>query len=129
MPAGNLLMCAAVLYSCAQYSKFADIEDILHMPIPSSSTYFRIQETYLFPVVEAVYNTRQEALLSTFAGETVFLCLCGDGQCDSPGHSAKYLAYTPMDEVIGFILSSDIICVSEVTNSNAMEVEGLARCI
>ena len=34
-----------------------------------------------------------------------------------------------MDEVTGFILSFDIICVLEVTNSNAMEVEGLARCI
>ena len=51
------------------------------MPIPSSSTYFRIQEAYLFPVVEAVYNNRQEALLFAFADETVFLC--GDGQCDS----------------------------------------------
>ena len=34
-----------------------------------------------------------------------------------------------MNEVTGFLLSPDIICVSEVTNSNAMKVEGLARCI
>ena len=77
MPAGNLLMCATVLHSGAQYSKFADIADMLHMPIPSSLIYFRIQEAYLFPVVKSVYNNRQEAMLSASADETNFLC--GDG--------------------------------------------------
>ena len=127
MPAGNLLLCGAILYSGGQYSKFADIASIMQMPIPSSSTYFRIQEAYLFPVVEAEYNLRQEALLAALAGELVFLC--GDGQCDSPGHTAKYLAYMLIDKHTDFILSSQIVCVAEVANSNAMEVEGLARCI
>ena len=53
------------------------------------------------------------------------LWLSGDGWCDSPGHSAKYGTYTMIDQLSDF----QIVQVSEVTSSNAMEREGFKRCM
>ena len=55
--------------------------------------------------------------------------LNGDGQCDSPGHNAKYGTYTLMDDNTGKITAFSIVQVSEVTSSNAMEKEGFIRCL
>ena len=52
----------------------------------------------------------------------------GDGRCDSPGHNAKYSTYTMMNES-GKILTFNLVQVTEVTSSNAMEKEGLERSL
>ena len=57
------------------------------------------------------------------------LWLSGDGRCDSPGHSAKYGTYTMIDQFSDKIIDFQIVQVSEVTSSNAMEREGFKRCM
>ena len=52
----------------------------------------------------------------------------GDGRCDSPGHCAKYGTYTLMDEDTGNVVAFNVVQVSEVSSSNAMEKEGFTRC-
>ena len=58
----------------------------------------------------------------------VVLNLDGDSRCDSPGHSAKYGTYTLIDEDIGNVVAFQVVQVTEVTSSNAMEKEGFKRC-
>ena len=55
--------------------------------------------------------------------------VCGDGRCDSPGHSAKYGTYTLMDEKTNLIIEFSVVQVTEVTSSNAMEYEGCKRAL
>ena len=43
------------------------------------------------------------------------VALIGDGRCDSPGDSAKYLTYTLMDPVTEKVLDTTVIAVTEVT--------------
>ena len=57
------------------------------------------------------------------------LWLSGDGRCDSPGHNAKYRTYTMIDQSSDKIVDFEIVQVSEVTSSNAMEREGFKRCM
>ena len=54
--------------------------------------------------------------------------LIGDGRCDSPGHNAKYCTYTMMTDE-GKVAGINVVQVTEVTSSNAMEKEGFERCI
>ena len=54
--------------------------------------------------------------------------VCGDGRCDSPGHSAKYGTYTLMDEKTNLIIEFSIVQVTEAT-SNAMECERCKRTL
>ena len=51
--------------------------------------------------------------------------LSGDGSCDSPGHNAKYLTYSFMDQITNKIAAMTITQVTEVKNSNDMEKVGL----
>ncbi|KAL1483282.1 hypothetical protein MTO96_033298 [Rhipicephalus appendiculatus] len=58
--------------------------------------------------------------------------LTGDGRCDSPGYSAKYLTYSVLAMQNGCILHSEQVQVGEspeVTNSVSMEKRGLAKCL
>ncbi|XP_035695017.1 uncharacterized protein LOC118428879 isoform X2 [Branchiostoma floridae] len=55
--------------------------------------------------------------------------IIGDGRCDSPGHNAKYMSYTLMEETTGLILAMELIQVTETGTSQAMEKEGLDRCL
>ena len=47
--------------------------------------------------------------------------VCVDGQCDSPGHCAKYGTYGESSRKIIYF---SVVQVTEVTSSNAMEAEG-----
>ena len=129
MPSGNLLTAGAILFSGGQYERMSDFARILYLNFITSTTFYDIQQTYLFPIISCEYKLQQTALLGALEGDKVFLC--EDGQCDSPGHNAKYLTYTLIDDDSGYIVSSDVVCVKEedITNSNAMELEGLKRCL
>ncbi|XP_055958272.1 uncharacterized protein LOC126827962 [Patella vulgata] len=53
--------------------------------------------------------------------------LGGDARCCSPGHTAKYGSYSLMDLESGIVLDVQLIQVTEVNDSYAMEKEGLIR--
>ena len=122
MPLGNLMLAGATLFAGNQFDKLISFAEVLKLSFISDTTYYKIQETYLFPVINEPYNQQQVALIIAFADEPVFLC--GDGQCDSPGHSIKYFTYTLMEAETEGIVSSYIVGVDKVCNSNAMELEG-----
>ena len=127
MAAGNLLMPSAILLSGATYTKIATLAEILGLCIFSEKTFFTIQDSYLFPVINEVWEQEQNTVFNDLKGKD--LRLSGDGRCDSPGHSAKYGTYTMIDQITDKIVDFQVVQVSEVTSSNAMEREGFKRCM
>ena len=127
MPAGNLVASAAILLSGGSYTKFSQFADIMKLQFMSESTFYRIQDSALIPVVNDTCNKHQTSLLQQFKVAPV--CLLGDGRCDSPGYSAKYGTYTHLEQNTGLILDFQLVQVGEVKNSVAMEREGFERSI
>ena len=123
MAAGNLLLASAILPSGASYTKIASLSEIFYWKIFSEKTFYKIQNMYLFPVINEAWEAEQNSVFSEL--EIEYLWLSGDCRCDSPGHSAKYGTYTMIDQLSDF----QIVQVSEVTSSNAMEREGFKRCM
>ncbi|KAF6040074.1 hypothetical protein EB796_001616 [Bugula neritina] len=74
------------------------------------------------------FTTHQRKYLHgrSFAGREVDIA--GDGRCDSPGHSALYGITTLMELKNHRVISSKLVKSTEVSSSNAMELEGLKRC-
>ena len=127
MAAGNLLISSSILLSGATYTKIATLAEILRLCFFSEKTFYNIQDSYLFPVVNEVWEGEQNSVFNELNNRELWLS--GDGRCDSPGHNAKYGTYTMIDQSSNKIVDFHIVQVSEVTNSNAMEREGFKRCM
>ena len=125
--AGNLLLSAAILFSGSTYTKVATLSEILKLKIFSEKTFHNIQDEYLFPVINEFWEQEQISLFHTLKEKQLWLS--GDGRCDSPGHNAKYGTYTMLDQETDKIIDFNVVQVSEVNNSNAMEREGFKRCM
>ena len=77
------------------YTGFKSIADILKLQIMSTATFYRLQKTYVFPVI---YMKYRDYLLEQ-CKERGFIDVSGDVRCDSPGYNAKFSTYSIMDEL------------------------------
>ena len=132
MPAGHLIGSAALLFSGNQFASLCAMAEFMNLAFISKSCYYSIQKTYLVPVVMSFWQEEQEAITDDIlhrvdAGETIKIA--GDGQCDSPGFSAKYCTYSLMDQKSGKIVTFNVKQVSECTSSVAMETDAFVDCI
>ena len=127
MAAGNLLLASPILLSGATYTKIASLSEILNWKIFSEKTFYKIQNMYLFPVINEAWQAEQNSVFGELEIEDLWLS--GDCRCDSPRHSAKYGTYTMINRLSDKIVDFQIVQVIEVTSSNAMESEGFKRCM
>lgn len=84
--------------------------------------------TVLLLHLSQVWDQHQTEMLYQLRSGSVDIC--GDGRCDSPGHSAKYLTYSFLCTSLGKILHSEQIQVAEsedVKASSNMEKKGLIK--
>ena len=125
--AGNLLSSAAILFSGNTFSHIAQFASFLNLKFFSHTTFYNIQNKYLFPVVNKAWKEERSSVLNEVKSNGP-VSLIGDGRCDSPGHNAKYCTYTMMTDE-GKVAAINVVQVTEVTSSNAMEKEGFKRCI
>ena len=128
IPLGNLLLPAAILFSGNTYANLHQFSNILNLQFVSEPHFYRIQNQYLFQVVNNFWHEHQQGLFMELQSQTA-INICGDGRCDSPGHSAKYGTYSLMEESSGKVIDFSHVQVSEVTSSNAMEYEGCKRSL
>ena len=94
IPAGNIILSSAILYTGSLPSKALRIFKVLNCACIDRSTFFRHQAKYLQPVVKSIWHQHQNYLLKEVGAS---LIVSGDGRADSPGHSAKYGTYSLVD--------------------------------
>ena len=121
------MLSAGVLFSGSDYSSLNGTACIFNLQILGERQYNSIQAKYLFPLVNKKFIQHQADLFIEVQGKE--MVLGGDGKCDSPGHSAKYGTYSFMDVESEKIVDFAVVQVTEVRNSNCMELEGFRRCL
>ena len=104
--ANNLQYAAAILLSGNNFGKISRMNEFLGLSFLSESTFYRMQRLYLFPAVEEWWGWMRGELLKEFLGEKVVVG--SDGQCDSPGFTAKNLCYFLMEITSGYILEVEV---------------------
>ncbi|KAL3246132.1 hypothetical protein MRX96_057870 [Rhipicephalus microplus] len=125
--AGNILLAGVILFSGASTTKMLQLLEPLNVEVFSKTAYDVYQRGYLLPALTKVETTflEQAALMKRATGSD--LRLLGDGRCDSPEHSAKYLTYSLMDaettQIIHFVQSAD------VNTSPQIEQAGLIKAL
>jgi len=126
--ANNLQTAAAVLFSGNNHAKVARFAEFLGLSFISNSTFHRMQRLYCLSAVDEWWEWMRRELIQEFTGER--LALCGDGQCDSPGFSAKNLCYFIMEMVSEYILEVEVVDKRHVDmKSTAMEKKALEKAL
>ncbi|XP_044145485.1 uncharacterized protein LOC122934236 [Bufo gargarizans] len=119
---GNIQLAASLLLSGSNFQKINEFFNLLYVVSISEKTYYRYQTNFIFPSIDKAWKQNQQSNLD--ARKTKKLSISGDGQCDSPGHSAKYCVYTMMDCVTDTILDFEVVQRSQCSSSVAMEKHG-----
>ena len=128
MYVNNIQVAAAVLLSGNNFGKVKRLSESMNLAFVSKSSYFRIQRVYLLPAVDEWWGWMRGQLMEEFRGQEV--ACSGDGQCDSPGFSAKNLCYFIMEVTSKYILEVQIVDKRHVgLVSSNMEVEGLKKSL
>lgn len=105
--ATNLQAAAAIVYSGNNFYKINRFCQFLGLSFMSKSTFFRYQRLYCLPVISEWWEWQQKTIMEELKGSE--LVVSGDGQCDSPGHSAKNLCYFLMDTQTNFIIDVEVL--------------------
>lgn len=122
--ANNFQAAAAVLLSGNNFSKIEKFAEFMGLSFISPSTFFRVQKLYCIPAIEEWWQWMRGELVVEFKNEE--LVVSGDGQCDSPGFSAKNLCYYLMDVVTEYILEVEVLDKRHVgMKSSTMERKAL----
>ncbi|XP_074653355.1 uncharacterized protein LOC141907572 isoform X2 [Tubulanus polymorphus] len=125
MPLGNLSMAAAIYLSDIWPARFLMCANF-NICMIKQRAYSVMQTAYLIPAISKLWKSKQQSMFNELKSKN--LTLGGDARCCSPGHTAKFGSYSLMDLETN-VLDVQLVQSSEVTNSNAMELEGLKRSI
>ena len=126
--ANNLQSSAAVVLSGNNYGKISRMAQFLGLAFPSKASFFRVQSLYIFPSIEEWWAWMRNELINEFVGMDVVVG--GDGQCDSPGFSAKNLCYFLMELTTKYIIEVEVRDKHHVGLTSAnMEKEALKNAL
>ncbi|CAG0895179.1 unnamed protein product [Cyprideis torosa] len=90
------------------------------LALPHRSTFYRIQESFVYDAVDTAYEIQQQELIEDLR-QRERIDLAGDGRYSAPGYSAKYCTYSLMDDATKKVVHTEVLQCSESTSSVAME--------
>ena len=111
IPAGNLLLSAAILYSGSMISQTLRIFKILKVECFSRQTFHKHQKNYLIPVVIKLWKEEQDRVIQNMSALPRGVVLSGDGRSDSPGLCAKYGAFSVIEQRVNKVLDVQLVQV------------------
>ena len=124
----NLQVAGSIMLSGNNFAKVEKMAHFLGLAFISDSTFYRMQRLYFIPAIDEWWGWQREQLLREFRGKEVVVC--GDGQCDSPGHTAKNLCYFLMELVSSYILQIEVRDMRHVgLASSNMERQALQNAL
>ena len=123
---GNLRLACGMVLSGLRFESVSEFLRFSQVTFISNDTFYEIQRTILQPVINEFWQLDNNRVIEKAKRENG-VKLSGDGQCDSPGHSAKYGIYSFLNQSTNEIVSFRLTQVTEAGNSNAMEKFGMIK--
>ena len=117
IPAGNILLSAAILFSGSLLTKVMQLLKIFGCASISEGTYYIHQAKFLQPSIFTVWDKHQANLFKQLRQEKRPLVIGGDGRADSPGHSAKFGSYTIMELKKKVVIDLELVQVKDNNNT------------
>ncbi|XP_052009413.1 uncharacterized protein LOC127662328 [Xyrauchen texanus] len=128
IPAGNLQLCAAVLFTGSSFCQISKFLDAFKIQGISEPCFHKHQAKLLIPTINWQWKIEQDKAIENAIADGA-VTLGGDMRADSPGHSAKYGSYTMMDLKANRVIDIQLVQSNEVGNSQRMEKKGFERSL
>ena len=126
--ANNIQVASAILFSGNNFAKIQRFAEFSDISLFSSSVFYRYQNKLLVPVVGEWWEWMQGVIFENLKDQ--HCVLSGDGQCDSPGFSAKYLSYYMQELTTKFIVNVEVLDKRMVDGKSPnMEIQALKNSI
>ena len=125
---GNIKMAASVLFSGNTFMNLWKYFQTVGLAWISKSSYYQLQKKYFLGVANEAWDREHTASVSELKKQNGSF-FSGDGRCDSPGHNAKYLTYSFLDQQTNKIVEISLTQVTEAGNSNRMEKYGFKKVL
>ncbi|XP_002939397.1 uncharacterized protein LOC100487738 [Xenopus tropicalis] len=122
---GNLEITGSIILTGATYQKTYDIFKLLSIPFISHTMFYNYQRNYVFPAIDHQWKKEKDVM----ARKRTPMALAGDGQFDSPGHSAKFCTYTMMDVTSKKIIDFKIEQLGSGKTAGQTECEAFDKCL
>ncbi|KAG0445342.1 hypothetical protein HPB47_016444 [Ixodes persulcatus] len=133
--AGNVLVSAGILFTGTSPTSVLRTLEHINIQVFTLQTFHNYQRGYLLPAINKktlclnqIWQEQQEEVFLQLEGQKVDLA--GDGQCDSPGFSAKYMTYSLHAAQLNKILHLEQVQVGECAeekSSTSMEKHAFLR--
>ena len=124
----NLQALADILFSGNNFEKIAKFAGFLGLSSISKTTYYRAQRIYLIPAVTEWWRWQQGEIFTGLQNKD--LVVCHDGQCNSPGFTAKNLCYYLMEMTTSYIIDVEVMDKRQVNmRSVTIEKEALLKIL
>ena len=104
---GNILICSATLFLANTFQRIYDFFHLVGLQCIGKTRFYQFQRRYLAGIVQEKYCRKNSSILNQLK-EQGSCRLSRDGRCDSPGHNAKYLTYSFMDQITNKIAAMTI---------------------
>ncbi len=111
IPAGNLLLSAAILFTGSSYTKVLRVLETMNICALKSRTFQEHWQLFLHPTMWHFYQDQQRDLIRQLQDMPGDLVLGGDGRADSPGYSAKFGSYTVIELRLNKVLDLQLVQV------------------
>ena len=129
IPAGNILLSAAILLAGATASKVLRVYRHMGVCCITTRTFFRHQNNVLIPAVHTLWDQQQKFAIAMLQSEQKEVTLGRDGMADSPGHSVKYGSYATMELVANAVLDVQLVQSTSCGGSYHLEKMGLEESV
>ena len=104
-------MVAAAEFSGIAYTKLHKFSCLLNLRIPQKTIFYEHRKHLVFPEIDASWRKNQVQQIEEIKKCGRVLELAVDGQCDSPGHSAKYHTVSAIDDETNKVINFRVIHV------------------
>ena len=107
------------------YTSIKSVFDVMKIPSISENAFHKKVQSWLNPVVFNMFIPMRDSVINKLKSENN-LVFSGDGQFDSPGHSAKNCIYTILDNISGkivdFVITQRGMFSEELEKAGAREI-------
>jgi len=66
---GSVMIVAAIVFCGGTFAKFAQFADFLRLQFISEATFYRVQQRFVFPVIQAAWATETARIKNMLSGK------------------------------------------------------------